>query len=685
MKRKREGQEGNKKKKRKKKREEESTEISKRSTVWVFFKGPLKGDAGKYEVLCKLCDKTLSYDVNSKSTSTMRNHVVDVHQDVIIFGKKNNSKKETKQSTIKSFFSRKRAGNYSDRCDFAVEKFVVATTQPMEVVGDPMFKELMTTVSEGNYVPKTDPTGLRRKLKSHYIQAKGISASNYVPKNVRICSSFDEWTAPYGQTQFVGVTFVYLDEIKMEIIRKSCGVAVLKVANAEGIGNEVKKELSLWDIDLTRVTVFVGDGASVVACTCADELKSEYMWCICHFLDLQIKNAFHNSLLYVKKGKIVYDTNTKLVLKKDETREFWKDYKSFSVNPDLKTAYKEKGIEWSSNGSVLRSKSAFYRFQKTVVKINSSNKLSEELRVIQKCKENGESAPTSLKLHVPTRWFTVRNLFLSCITNEKCLKILQANNVKKIINLIEDKESRQKSDWVFGKEMVDIIGCVDQAIKFFETEKDSVIGKVIPVVTGVLKALGGLNLIHEDSKRYKETLIALLRQNFCSTVYPGFKFFVIANYFDPSGNRHQLLTEYKNIIEIHIKKKYQNLLSNNSTVRNVNNVSNSNVSSFSIDIFEEIERNVIPFDEYFNFLREPTERVKCNTLDWWKEKKKRYPLLWRIAKEYVGLVPSSAMTERTFKVGRNIQNHKRAMMSASTLKSLHFLKENIDLMKLSYS
>jgi len=60
---------------------------------------------------------------------------------------------------------------------------------------------------------------------------------------------------------------------------------------------------------------------------------------------------------------------------------------------------------------------------------------------------------------------------------------------------------------------------------------------------------------------------------------------------------------------------------------------------------------------------------------WWKENRKKYPILHRIAKDILACPPSTVAIESAFSAGRRILDDKRAALTPNTIKVLICLKD----------
>jgi hypothetical protein len=68
-------------------------------------------------------------------------------------------------------------------------------------------------------------------------------------------------------------------------------------------------------------------------------------------------------------------------------------------------------------------------------------------------------------------------------------------------------------------------------------------------------------------------------------------------------------------------------------------------------------------NEYANYTSSPRASVNTDPLNWWIENQKSYPILSKIAGDYLASQPSSTSSERTFKVSDDFITLDRSNLS----------------------
>ena len=79
------------------------------------------------------------------------------------------------------------------------------------------------------------------------------------------------------------------------------------------------------------------------------------------------------------------------------------------------------------------------------------------------------------------------------------------------------------------------------------------------------------------------------------------------------------------------------------------------------------------------YLREPGIKPTDCALEWWLQKRERYPVLFEMARVYLAIPASSAPSERVFSVGGLVLNDRRRQLLESRVAKLMFLKRNMSL------
>jgi len=90
-------------------------------------------------------------------------------------------------------------------------------------------------------------------------------------------------------------------------------------------------------------------------------------------------------------------------------------------------------------------------------------------------------------------------------------------------------------------------------------------------------------------------------------------------------------------------------------------------------------------NELDQYLQEPVcDRKTTNPLDWWAGNCKRYPILAKLAKKYLGAPPTSVPSERVFSTAGLIYDDRRFSLQGDNAEKLCFLNYNFKLLNFDY-
>ncbi|XP_065323437.1 uncharacterized protein LOC135930548 [Gordionus sp. m RMFG-2023] len=78
--------------------------------------------------------------------------------------------------------------------------------------------------------------------------------------------------------------------------------------------------------------------------------------------------------------------------------------------------------------------------------------------------------------------------------------------------------------------------------------------------------------------------------------------------------------------------------------------------------------------EISKYVDEATISIDTNPLDWWKLNKNRYPVLSKIARDYLAIPATSPSSERTFSEGRYVITDQRCSLDEHTIQACLCLK-----------
>lgn len=107
----------------------------------------------------------------------------------------------------------------------------------------------------------------------------------------------------------------------------------------------------------------------------------------------------------------------------------------------------------------------------------------------------------------------------------------------------------------------------------------------------------------------------------------------------------------------------------------------SNQNTFISKIFGPPESHLSSNNEINNYLDNIHVSPAHSNMDpfqWWRDNEKKFPILFRIARRYLGIPATSVPSERLFSDAGNQISSERNRLKADTVSELLFLKRNME-------
>ncbi|CAG7832781.1 unnamed protein product [Allacma fusca] len=112
---------------------------------------------------------------------------------------------------------------------------------------------------------------------------------------------------------------------------------------------------------------------------------------------------------------------------------------------------------------------------------------------------------------------------------------------------------------------------------------------------------------------------------------------------------------------------------------NVPSVSKRTKVDFLASFIPEDGETTLPElkNEVDEYLKEPRLSIKSNPLEFWKQcmEQKKYPILCRMAKKYLGYPASSSSIERVFSITGSLNRARRARLATKTIEGFLVYRE----------
>jgi hypothetical protein len=112
-------------------------------------------------------------------------------------------------------------------------------------------------------------------------------------------------------------------------------------------------------------------------------------------------------------------------------------------------------------------------------------------------------------------------------------------------------------------------------------------------------------------------------------------------------------------------------------------IANNDALLHAVDDANEIHLPVDNISELFRYLEKPTEEM-C-PIQWWAKNKCDFPLLSKLAAQYLSSPPSSVASEQLFSLASDIYVKKRKCLLPENSEMLCFLKKSLPLINYKYN
>lgn len=283
---------------------------------------------------------------------------------------------------------------------------------------------------------------------------------------------------------------------------------------------------------------------------------------------------------------------------------------------------------------------------------------------------------TTLKSFSPTRWNTIYYELLSIEMNwTDIMQILKEKNELHRLNQINLN---------ILTPIVKILKEFEKTSKILEGDKYPTLHLTYVYVNNLKKKCRAESTDIPIIKTFKENLIKHIDSVIISNLkmfhkialflFPPFNKLII---FSPE-EKENIKYECKNIMESY-KEFGESNVGNQSEMC-------TEMSNEYIDLFSDFLPNTLnrPEDQInFEISSYENENVQFHdnfdVLKWWDMHKNQYPLLYKTSCKILATPASSASSERTFSVARNLINEKRSNISYNdeTVNKMMFLRSNI--------
>jgi hypothetical protein len=534
----------------------------------------------------------------------------------------------------------------------AIIKFIIMNDMPFNIVEQQAFQQLLITAGCGSKdkIPIRCAKVVRDIIMQHY----EVSNEELV-KKLQLCStiaiSLDCWTSP-NDIAFLGIVGHWISE-GFEYEEYVIDFVKLK---GEHTGNnlayEVKKSLQKLQCSNKLIAV-TGDNAS------NNKTLSEKLLELLprsRFEEGYLVNCLNHTIALICKD-VLNDLNSGTPFL---TKRFLDDQTQDHVQASEET---------SSPIRKIRTLALYVKRSPQRV-----DKWKESCTAV-------EVQPKFIQTDVITRWNSTYRMINDAIQ----LKPVIEHYIDHNYNL--DSLKIRVSEWKLLEHVQRILGLFSEFTDFL-SQKEPLLSISLQIYYGMVDTLIDMSQRREEFADLPDVVVnSVLRasahfHDYYTKVDANDAYF-IASFLDPRYKSRWLemhidLDIAKNIKQqmiIKLKQKY----SSDSTVLVEESVPDiprtTAVSSLLKRVYciASVSKDQSDIDQYFIDPNVPNYEG-FHLLRWWKENKTRYPLMSRVACDYLAIAATSTSVERMFNGGRDVIGIRRCSLNAESITALMFLK-----------
>lgn len=601
----------------------------KKSDVWEYYE-KIK-DAPKAR--CTLCNKELSY---RGGTTNLRTHLECKHSLLYIHEVKKTSC--SKQSTLIGYAksqqcSEGRATAITER----ITNMIALDLKPIRMVEGEGFCELLHYLEPGYKIPCRKHVTKMILKKHESVREKLQSKLNKEATSISLTT--DIWSSAATEAYItVSAHYISPEWNLLSCVLETPGMP--ERHTGQNIADRLAEIADRWAIN-EKVSVVVHDQAANMECA-MDILENDRGWqsmkCTAHCLQLCLKAGL-------------------------------------SINTIDRLTGAARKLVGHFKHSVLACEE--------LKKRQAQMELSEH-KLIQDCDTRWNSTYYMLKRLVEMRWPVSAVL--------SCERVTRRSD--RYLDLKNDQ-------WTLAEELIKVLEPFEVATTFLSYEENSSLSSTLPVLYGLID---GLNEAPEKEDESLPAAIVEFKRIVAEELTRRWELedldtstpFVLAPLVDPRFKLLELLNERdKILIKAEIVKQMNDfsgkvctdLESVQATTRDSECEEGEPVRKKPKKVtaldkllgVEKEEESLTATEELEQYLTEKTVKRKSNPLIWWKENKKRFPQLSKVARCLLNIPATSTPSERIFSVAGLTVNKLRSSLKPKNVDSLVFLNKNLKL------
>jgi len=571
----------------------------------------------------------------------MKTHLLGAHQITEAIAKK--YQEEELKNIKKSDAIKPHDSSKQESLTKNVVGFVIGTVQPLSIVEDPDFINMVNGFDERYKVPCTKT--LKNRILATYEVGKDVLKDQFTQIQY-ISLTLDAWSSP-AHLSYLGVTAHWVSS-KFEPQEILLSMEELPYPHsAYEIQDHLFNLLYEWEID-SKIIAIVTDNAS--------NMKKAF-----NNLDIceRIPCAAHTLQLSIGKGldlvKIIIDKCKHLI--------------SFLSADKKKQQLREAQI---------------YLYRQQIMQSNMQE--TEDLIEQEAEKEANKLICLDVIKANNTRWNSTLYAFQRLITLKPAISMLKASLMNDT-SLFICKEGEKLEElyptvyeWKVINEMVELLEPFEKATCLLSGIKYPTIGFTYPVMYNLKERLETefYSLKIDDVKKCRDIILEDLAvrwefpQDLC----------LKGSFFDPRFKSLEFVNSQEkcNYIVNQLRKEYEVKKNNTSIITLDKDI--DELTSAMGDFWKKKNAKIVaPIkDELQHYLNVP-ELPALEEYDpflWWATNKNQYPLLHQLAMKYLSIPATSVPSERLFSDAKNLVTPQRTRLDSFLINQLMFLKRNRD-------
>lgn len=603
----------------------------KTSWVWKFFQ--LNEDNTK--TICQIngCEKMFAW---CGSPSSMKTHLSGAHQitQAIATRYQEEELEKLKQPADKNI--KLHGASKQESLTKNVVGFIIGTVQPLSIIEDPDFINMINGFDECYKIPCTKTLKDRifttyevgiNALKSQFMQIQYISLT------------LDAWSSP-AHLPYLGVTAHWLTS-KFEPREVLLSMEELPYPHsAFEIQDHLFNLLHKWEID-SKIIAIVTDNGSNVKKACNNISIGERIPCAAHTLQLSIGKGLDKIKVLINKCKHLI---------------------SFLSADKKKQQLKESQI---------------YLYRQQEIDNNSLEKKVENLICLDVVKANN------------TRWNSTLYAFQRLVLLKPAIQMLKGSLLHDTHSHVHKEGEKLEElcptvrEWKVIKEAIGLLSPFEEITRLLSGIKYPTIGFTYPSMYNLKEILEtDFDLLETDE--VIECRDAILQDMVSRWEFPQ-ELCLKGSFFDPRFKNLDFVNSKETCDHIinQLKEEYEILKqsNNDNTPSRLSEKDTNELSTMGSFWKKKNAKSVAPTKDEFNHYLNVSELPVLEEYDpfsWWATNRNQYPILHQIAMKYLSIPATSVPSERLFSDAKNLITPQRTRLDSFLINQLMFLKRNRD-------